>query len=85
VALLTEACENPGRTAGPSTALLRSSGRDDTFCYAEEFQREILAPAIRCHPDRSVAKWRDLRFSLVLTHLCLGRGPKNYLGMRRRL
>jgi hypothetical protein len=48
-----------GRTAGPSTSL--RSGRDDNFVEAETDATKHLLPLQQnCHPDRSVAKWRDL-------------------------
>ena len=52
------------KTADPSTAL--RSGRDDKFVV---YLTPIFQLATRpltfkqiCHPDRSVAQWRDLRF-----------------------
>ena len=38
------------------------SGRDNLVAK-RELTREIINLKINCHPDRSEAKWRDLRFS----------------------
>ena len=57
------ACVTPGaglstcfETAGPSTAL--RFGRDDNLLVANDLARYHRI----CHPDRSVAQWRDLLF-----------------------
>ena len=48
-------------TAGPST-LLRS-GWDDNFVMPLTADSEgSHSHLMNCHPDRSVAEWRDLRF-----------------------
>jgi hypothetical protein len=55
------AFENTAKeTAGPSTPL--RSGRDDNFVV-----EPTLVIPMNCHPDRSEAEWRDLRF-LSLSH-----------------
>jgi hypothetical protein len=73
-ASLVPACENlprlrvcvrtGGETAGPSTAL--RSGRDDNSVGPLTAIRLTAFGAIsvqqNCHPDRSAAQWRDLRF-----------------------
>jgi hypothetical protein len=47
-------------TAGPSTAL--RSGRDDNFYRGgKDFSQKLFRPQQNCHPDRSVAQWRDPR------------------------
>jgi hypothetical protein len=35
-------------------------------CTLASPSRISVAPKQNCHPDRSVAKWRDLRFTLLL-------------------
>src|ERR1700677_5401372 len=54
-------------TAGPSTAL--RSGRDDNsftqLAAALRWGRKSLIAQMNCHPDRSAAQWRDLRFLLI--------------------
>jgi hypothetical protein len=51
------------KNAGPSTAL--RSGRDDDSIAEEKcFSLKLLRPPKNCHPDRSEAQWRDLRFPL---------------------
>ncbi len=53
-----------GKTAGPSTAL--RSGRDDNSVRPLAALLLAVLGAIslqqNCHPDRSAAQWRDLRF-----------------------
>jgi hypothetical protein len=58
-------CEYGKGTAGPSTAL--RSGRDDNSVAGQVLSRLSFAAQQNCHPDRSVAQWRDLRF-LSRTH-----------------
>src|ERR1700722_16420809 len=54
-------------TAGPSTSL--RYGRDGTFVRNAQkntsAQQPLSMQALHnlCHPDRSVAKWRDLQFN----------------------
>jgi hypothetical protein len=51
-----------GETAGPSTSL--RYGRDDNSVAGSTTVPSHLFRSLQsCHPDRSVAKWRDLRFS----------------------
>ena len=51
-----------GETAGPSTSL--RYGRDDNSVETGiDATEQSWTPQQNCHPDRSVAKWRDLRFS----------------------
>jgi hypothetical protein len=51
-------------TAGPSTPL--RSGRDDNSVARKWSQKRsdewMLIVQQNCHPDRSAAEWRDLRF-----------------------
>jgi hypothetical protein len=42
------------------------SSRDDNSFFPQGLQRETLAPVMICHPDRSEAQWRDLRFFLSI-------------------
>jgi len=56
-----------GETAGPSTTLRygpSTSGRDDDNSVAGSttVPSHLFRSLQNCHPDRSVAKWRDLRF-----------------------
>jgi hypothetical protein len=53
-------------TADPSTSL--RSGRDDNFVAKCELSRELINLKMNCHPDRSVAKWRDLRLKAVCAY-----------------
>jgi hypothetical protein len=55
------------RTTGPSTSL--RSGRDDNSVEtAIDATEQKWTPQQNCHPDRSVAKWRELRFFPSSTH-----------------
>ena len=48
-----------GETAGPSTSL--RYGRDDNYVAGSTTVPSHLFRSLHtCHPDRSVAKWRDL-------------------------
>jgi hypothetical protein len=63
-----------GETAGPSTTLRygpSTSGRDDDNSVAGSttVPSHLFRSLQNCHPDRSVAKWRDLRFSQILPRM----------------
>jgi hypothetical protein len=57
-----------GETAGPSTS--PRYGRDDnSVAGSTTVPSHLFRPLQNCHPDRSAAKWRDLRFLAVLQPL----------------
>jgi len=60
--------EAAGETAGPSTSL--RSGRDDNSVAESTTAPSHLFRSLQnCHPDRSVAKWRDLQCALRLSQI----------------
>jgi hypothetical protein len=48
------------------------SGRDDNFVAKWELSREIIDFKMNCHPDRSVARWRDLLLMLRFQWVQIG-------------
>jgi hypothetical protein len=52
-----------------TTGLLRGPVDDNSVAGVKCFARKRLRAKQNCHPDRSEAEWRDLRFLFpVLTH-----------------